>query len=154
MGVSYLALPLTADLVDWLQQNDVSSPSPLPASRLPTLRELKSIAVHLDGYVTDVVPRPVCGSVDFRIEDVRGCYAGYSTAIWATRLQDKTPPPEDDDTVQLYFHKGSPELAVIIVEKLAHICGPLVLIEGVGGRPLLVEAGVEPSEAALRRWLD
>jgi hypothetical protein len=54
--------------------------------------------------------------------------------------------------VQFNFHKGSPELAVLIVEKLTRVGSPLVLILDVDCRPLLVTEELDPRQA-VEKWL-
>jgi hypothetical protein len=43
MGVSYLAFTLNDETANWLRENNLPPPSPLPHSRFPTLRELKAV---------------------------------------------------------------------------------------------------------------
>src|SRR5207253_1573948 len=113
---------------NWLRENNHPLPSLLSESRLPTLGELKAVVEHLDGYTARVRLSKVTNSIDLEVIDHRGYRAGWSTTIWAKKLNDENRPPEDEDVVEFTFHKGSPELAVVIVEKLTHVCGPLVLI--------------------------
>jgi hypothetical protein len=55
--------------------------------------------------------------------------------------------------VAVTFHKGSPELAVLIAERLTRVCGPLVLIEANDAQPLVVRPGID-AERAVSVWLD
>jgi hypothetical protein len=153
MGVSCLLFTLNDETADWLRENNVPLPCPLPKSRLPTLGELKSIVERLDGYTAKVGLSSVANSVDIEVVDQRGDRAGWSTTIWVKKVGDRTRSPDDGDVVQFSFDNGSPELAVLIVEKLAHICGPLVLMLEVDCRPLLVTEGIDPLQA-VAKWLN
>jgi hypothetical protein len=152
MGVSYVSFILNEETANWLRENGLLAPSPLPESRLPTLGELKAVVDQLGGYKSSVGLSKITKTVDIEVVDQRGYQAGWSTTVWASKWNDRTKPPEDGDTVEFNFHKGSPELAVIIVERLTRICGPLILIDTSGSRPLLVTAGLDPPQA-VEQWL-
>jgi hypothetical protein len=113
---------------------------------------LKAVIEHQhDGYTSRVSLSKVTNTVEIEVVNQGGYCAGWSTTIWARKFDDKTQPPEDRDLVQVSFHKGSPELAVLIVEKLTHVCGPLVLVLDVDGTPLLVTAGIDPCQS-VEKW--
>jgi hypothetical protein len=152
MGVLYVSFTLNEETADWLRKNGLSAPSPLPDSRLPTLGELKAVVEQLGGYKSRVGLSKGTRTIDIEVVDQRGYGAGWSTTIWASKWNDRTRPPEDGDSVQFTFHKGSPELAVLIVERLTHVCGPLVLIPDHNCRPLLVTEGLDPRQA-VEEWL-
>ena len=151
MGVSYLLFTLNDETADWLRKCAFQPPSPLPESRFPTLSELKEIVQNLDGYRVQISLSAVTNTIDLRIVDQHESHDGWSTTIWAHKLNDRTCPPEDGDMVQFSFHKGSPELAVLIAAKLTGVCGPLVLISSVDCEPLLVTEGLEPRKA-VEEW--
>jgi hypothetical protein len=153
MGVSYLSFLLNEEIANWLLENNVAIPSMLPDIRFPTLRELMSVAEQLDGYTVTMALSNAANTVDIEVVDRRGYHAGWSTTVWASKLDDKSRPPEDGDTVQFNFHKGSPELAVVIAEKLTRFCGPLVLVQDLDASPLLVTMGIDP-QRAVEKWLN
>jgi len=151
MGVSYVVLPLTKDVADWMDQAGEARPSPLEASRSPTLRELKAVVEGLEGYHSRVRASVRLRCVDLDVVAQGGYRAGWSTTIWAHCLHDKTRHPEDDDVIRFSFHKGSPELAVLVLERLSHVCGPFVLYCDGGGPGLAVTPGLEPRRA-VEQW--
>jgi hypothetical protein len=89
--------------------------------------------------------------VDLEVVRQGGYRAGWSTTIWATRLHDKTRPPEDGDLIRFSFHKGSPELNVLIVERLSRACGPFVIFPDSGGDGLAITPGID--EQAVAEWM-
>ena len=54
MGTSYLALPLDDEIATWVKSLDRECPSSLPASRAPTLSELKKCLLELDEYEIEI----------------------------------------------------------------------------------------------------
>lgn len=152
MGVSYLSFTLNEETANWLRENGLPAPSPFPNSRLPTYGELKAVVDQLEGYRSRVRQSKVTKTVDIAVVDQRGYQAGWYTTVWASKWNDRTQPPEDSDTAEFSFHKGDPERAVVIVERLTHFCGPLVLIDTSGSRPLLVTVGIDPIQA-VEQWL-
>ncbi len=152
MGAFYLLFTLNDEIAGWLVEIGLPYPTPLPESRFPTLGELKAVVKQLDGCRTTVTSSSM-NTVDFEVVDQRGYDAGWSTTIWGRTLSDEARKPHDDDRVEFSFHKGNPELAVIIIEKLTHVCGPLLLVSDADCRPLLVVPGLDPIKA-VEEWLN
>ena len=146
MGVSHFVMALDDETADWLAENGTQRPSPLPESRLPSLREVKAAVGHLEGHVVQVRDAGAVHAVDIDVADDRDP-RGRCTTIWTKRADEVPEQPGDDDSVRLTFHKGHPELAVLVVERLTHVCGPLVLVRDVDACPLLVEKGTDPRQA-------
>lgn len=92
-------------------------------------------------------------SIDIEVEDRRGAKHGWSTTIWLKGLNDSEDPLQDTDTVRITFHKGNPELAIRICERLTRTCGPLVLIREHDCVPLLIQHG-NKSGSEKSQWLE
>jgi len=128
---------------DWLEAVGFTLPAnPLP-SRYPTEEELRKVLDSLDGY-----------SASYQI-DAYTCFADVTSA------QDRDGPqyigvrltkPLRDEHPTLAFEKGSDRLVLMIVEKLSHVCGPLVLDSDLDGAPVLVTPGID-IDSALEGWL-
>lgn len=149
MGVSYLVFTLNDESAAWLQKNGTKVDHSDGRSRYPTLSELREVLSSLDGYASE--ERTGGNSVDFEISDIDDNGSGWSATIWAKSEDNKLTFPDDDEVVRFTFHKGDPELVVLICEKLTRRCGPLVLILDFDGRALLVDGKVEAE--AVNKWL-
>jgi hypothetical protein len=154
MSVSYLTFRLDRESAGWLREHGIQVPQPLPKSRLPKLRELRSAVNNLDGYHVETSISVAGCSVDFEIVDRLGYDHGWSTTIWAKNADVDHPleAPSDDDTVSFNFHSGDPELAVLVLAEVSRVCGPLVLVLTADGKPLLVTPSIDPRQA-VKRWL-
>ncbi|MBI1248252.1 hypothetical protein GC197_10500 [bacterium] len=148
MGVSYLVFTLNEESAAWLQENGTEVDTDA-SSRYPTLSELREELSRLDGYTSEETIGK--NSVDFEVVDEKGYANGWSTTIWAKSEDNDLMHPDNEEEVRMTFHKGDPELAVLICEKLIHRCGPLVLIVDVDGSPLRINGSVD--RAALESWL-
>ena len=153
MGVSYLSFLLNEEIANWLLENNVAIPSTLPESRFPTLLELMSVVEQLDGYTVTMTLSNATNTAEYRSGRPAGLLCWVVNYDLGLQTGRQPRPPEVGDTVQFNFHKGSPELAVVIAEKLTRYCGPLVLIRDLDASPLLVTIGIDPQKA-LEKWLD
>jgi hypothetical protein len=154
-SVFYLMCPLTVPMAHHLKSEGHLLPDPPPASRPPLLREVRGVLETLEGYRSSCrVHQQKISSVDFEVVDDGGYYAGWSTMLWVTRIDidDRTHPPGEDDPVEVCSHKGDPELAVCITERLTRRCGPLVLTLDVDCQSLVVTPGISVS-SAVGKWL-
>ncbi len=138
MGVSYMVEPFNAEAFDkpWLteQLNDQQLRLPVDGvqGRYPTAREIRRVLDTLEGY-----------RVEYRVED------GGDSTPWVARVEEVVGDETvlvagfivprrgkyatirmlefdgDEDTSHwIYFEKGDPDLNLLILERLTHICGP------------------------------
>jgi hypothetical protein len=152
MGTSYHLVPLDAKVADWLVELAVPLPDVNDARRPPTLRDVRDAVASLDDYEVRESVSAATGSLDMEVVDRRGYWGGWSTTLWVKAAEGDQPSAGDDAPVGVTFHKGSPELAVLIAERLTRVCGPLVLIEASEALPLVVRPGID-AERAVSEWL-
>ncbi len=141
MGVSYLVLAIDGQVADWLRGFDVKVPS--GSSRLPSPNEIRAELARLNDWHVEFRENGA-GGWDAEIVDAVLGYQGRSTIIWVTNIQDPDTPH------RFSFHKGDPELAALIVERLTHTCGPLVLVRDHDAQPVLVVPGDDPAAVVAR----
>ena len=114
---------------------------PAATSRYPTPREIQQTLEALDGY---------------RVEHFRGTGHWYATVWpagregWATLIVPDYDG-RDDVARSFYFEKGSPELNLLILERLSRVCGPLVIVPDTGSDPVIVAPGLDIDQA-LHSW--
>jgi hypothetical protein len=139
MSVMYSVFPLEHRMREWLEEQNV----PLPAvfGRNPTLAELQGAIASLCSHSTKQTTAVL----------------GQSWEAFVTRNGD----PESESWCiariiklaegenEFYFEKGSPELIIEVLAKLAEETGPLVLVSDAGDVPLVVEAGKNAEELFL-----
>ena len=157
MGDMYLVLELNDEAVrwikaDWIAQSTMPQPPELiPRGSLPTLGELRTVLADLEPY--RVVYHEGRESLDAEIVHRDGYGVGWSTTIWAKSARnDQQAPRSDDEHIRLTFHKGSPELAVHITERLTRQCGALLLVSANDGVPLIVFPGIE-IDRVVQGWM-
>lgn len=106
-------------------------------SRWPTQDELRGVLDALDGY--DVSYRNNAdGGWDAEIVDHVHGYEGMSASIWTKRCAADAPCP-------FQLHKPHLELAMQILERLSHGCGPFALLSGLDMRAVVVTANRDVS---------
>jgi hypothetical protein len=116
VGNIYVVFPtseLDDEARDWLADQGVVLPAAM--GRWPSARELRATLDALPGYVVEYTDSAMGWDAEVRKGDERA-------AIWAQATQ--TPDAPCDFT----FHKPNEQLALRILERLSHVCGPLVLI--------------------------
>lgn len=108
----------------WFASAGVVLPQPRPASRRPTLGDVRMV---LAGWRTQwtQTKRGFDVEIDSLADDDWG-------VLWVTCASEA-----DEAEAQLYFHRGSRWLAQAVVELLAKRCGPFVLAVN-NDRPVLV----------------
>jgi hypothetical protein len=137
VGNNYAVIP-TSELDDgsraWLAEEGALLPDAI--GRWPSSRELRAALDSLDNC-----------TVEYRIDpsgdwdaDVRSAAGDYDAVIWATG------GASPDDPCEFTFHKPNEVFALCILERLSHICGPLVIIEASGMRAVVVTAGANPED--------
>jgi hypothetical protein len=139
VGNNYAVIP-TSELDDdtraWLVEAGVVVP--LAMGRWPSMRELRATLEALDGYTVEYRITST-GDWDVDVRSARGDAPDHAT-IWATA----TALP--DDACKFNFHKPNEQLVLRILERLSHVCGPFVIIEGSGMSSVVVTAGSDPRE--------
>jgi hypothetical protein len=141
MGVSYVVIAIDGQVADWLRGFDIDTPS--GPSRLPSPNEIRTELARLDDWRVRWRENQA-GGWDAEVVDAVHGYQGRSTTIWITDIKDPDAPHD------FSFHKGDAELAALIVERLTHTCGPLVLIRDHDAQPALVVPGADPAAVAAR----
>jgi hypothetical protein len=152
MGDMYLLLELNDEAVrwinrDWIARGAMPRLSELtPRETLPTLGQLKSVLAALEPYCVTYSNGKKSLEVEVRHRDGYG--AGWSTTLWAESSRHRHRSPRSDhEQIRLTYHKGNPELAVLITERLARECGPLLLVSANDGIPLVVTPGIDVDQA-------
>lgn len=129
MGVSHTVLTLLDDpaFEPWLHEHGVVLPRPWSAHRYPSPAEIRAVLDQQPGYMVEYSVGPGLWDAYIKVE------AGHKTAIWVRNFSaDETAPHE------FFFHKGSEVLNIQILEQLALVCGPLVLVSDAEGLPMVV----------------
>jgi hypothetical protein len=129
MGVSHSVLLLLDDptFEPWLQEHGVFLPRSWPASRYPTPAEIRAVLDQQPAYTVEYRSGP--GLWDAWIDTANR----QRTAIWVRNFSG-----DEDAPHEFFFHKGSEELNIQILEHLPPVCGPLVLINSSAVVPILV----------------
>jgi hypothetical protein len=164
MGVSYIIMPVDERLINWGKECGMPVPQSLSASRLPTLNEVRLAVQSLVGYIFKERPQPDSKDIDIDIDSIETkeftseqnpilekIYGSkvFTCPVSSTTLWIKIS--EDDQITNIFFHKGDPKLAILVMQKFTTYCGPLALIADCDGNPLFITSDKEPPEG-LDRW--
>jgi hypothetical protein len=89
----------------------------------------------------------VDGGWDAQIVAPEGSPAsGWMADLWIE-------PAADGDTPSRFsFHKPTLELALLILEKLSHVSGPFLLMDGASGRAVVVSSGADVPKLVAELW--
>jgi hypothetical protein len=139
MGVMYIPLLLNEETKQWLREEGVAFLSTEMPSRWPTPNELRAVLDSLVGYSVSYRTNSD-GGWDVEIVDAELGYNGWFATIWTKNTTDKDKPNE------FSFHKPNPEMALMILEKLSHVCGHFVLIQDSSMIPVIVAPGSDVIE--------
>jgi hypothetical protein len=145
MGVLSIVFPLShqqEELVSWLHSLHLACPP--GEGRYPTLEELRLVLDHLDGYTTrysaglshwyaEVFPTDQVTSSD-------------SASIVVNDYHNN-----DADPHEFCFERGSPHVMLLILQRLARLCGPLILLADTGALPVVVTADLNLDQT-LQEW--
>jgi hypothetical protein len=131
MGVMYSVFPLRGEMREWLQNQGVDLPAedgrnPLPNELVHVLRSLEGYELEESGFS---VGAPWTGLVKHKQDPESG---GWLCANIINLAEGEN---------EFYFEKGSPELILEALARLAFTVGPLVLITDSGDEPLVVRPG-------------
>lgn len=110
----------------WPEEFGSDRPQSWETSRNPTVRELRQVIASLKGY-------EVLGDLDHG----NPLWIGSPTEGVNVFVEEYLPERDQDKPLKVHFD-GTDTLEVRIVEKLAHLCGPLLLA---GEMFIIVEAG-------------
>jgi len=143
MGANYVPLLLDEETKRWLRLEGVSFPDDAAGSRWPTPNELRAALESLGGYSVSYRDDGD-GGWDAEIVDAERGYDGWSATIWPKDIANPDAPHE------FSFHKPKLELAVLILEKLSHVCGPFVIVDDASITPVVVTPGSDVTVLAAR----
>lgn len=129
------------DNLAWLTGLGFVLPTRWKGNRNPTPRELRQIVEFLPDTVTHNIYVDDGNKLGWCIEDTSD-----GTIL---HVQDYCRDGAEDVPHFVYFYRGSPELVVKIMERIAQFCGPFFVGES-GGEIIIVEAGT-PADT---RWVD
>jgi hypothetical protein len=114
MGVLRTVIPLDARCAEWLDSEGIAHPDSSPTDRRPTPRASGEWHATIEA----------CDPAD---------------PSWTVlRISDYH---DEDSPHDLCFHKGFPEVVLLVVERLARFCGPLVVVNDSGSPPVVVRGG-------------
>jgi hypothetical protein len=134
MAVSHVLLAIDAEMLAWLGALGIDAPA--APSRAPTSDELLAALRELDTFEVEL--RPHARGWDAEVRD-RDAARGWRTTVWVT-----------SEGTRVSFHEGDAELDALIAERLARVCGPLVLVRNDDGQPAVVAAGADPIDVAAK----
>lgn len=148
MGVSYFPYPAGREgIAAWLEENGLPLPEGADRSRLPTVAEIRRVLEALPDY-----------QVEYHVTTgEHGCWE--ADVSWAeapdrgpwTNLQVLNFTADESVPAELCFSRGSPEVVVLILERISRLCGPFVLVDDSAMVPLIVSPSM-CIEHALRDW--
>ena len=131
MGVLHSVLPLDKSCAEWLDQECVPHPDPTADYRYPTPKEITSALQQIGDYLVDLNADSSSGEWMATITEAKS-----TTGAWASlRVSDYS---SDEEPHEFYFPKGCPEVIFTVVERIAHYCGPLVVVDDSSVRPIIV----------------
>lgn len=143
MGANYLPLLLDEETKRWLRLEAVPFPDDAAESRWPTPNELRTVLGSLRGYSVYYSDN-TDGGWDAEIVDSMREYDGWRATIWTKGITDPDAPH------QFSFHKPTLEMALTILEKLSHVCGPFVIVDDASITPVVVTPGSDVLALAAR----
>jgi hypothetical protein len=112
----------------------VQNPETSSTDRRPTPREVVQVLQGIAGYEATITANRDSGEWHATIQS---CDPGNPS--WtALRISDYR---DDDSPHDLCFHKGFPEVVLLVVERLTRFCGPLVVVNDSGSSPTVVRPG-------------
>lgn len=142
MGLLYSVVTLDAECAEWLDDEGVSHPQPVPDPRFPTPREVAVALQELSGYSVELDADQSSGEWLAHIASLS------SPEMWASlRVRDYG---SDDVPHKIYFPKGWPEVVFAVVRCLTSCCGPLVVVDDSSMRPVVVCATDSVEDLLLR----
>jgi len=134
MGTNYSVFAFDPDFLrearEWLDELGARLPAFSAAARNPSPREITQILRELRDYTADISADLSTGEWCADI-----CAAETQNPAWtALRIQDYRA---EDEPHRFYFSKGWLEVIFPIVERLTHLCGPLLVYADSGGQAIV-----------------
>lgn len=137
MGVLYNVFPLSPDIVEWLDANQIAHPQAIGETRNPTPGELRKVLQSLTGIHIEY---------DVRLEYDLSANIGTYGAFITTDDTGETPWTQvnvsdyagEHQPHHIWFDKGWPSLILRILIKLTALTGPLLLVPDTRERPVVV----------------
>jgi len=111
--------------VAWLATAGIRVPAERPASRLPTLGEVRAALTALQCSTIEAPARVRDSGLDIDITRDDG---NQRATLWVHRAENTGAPFGDQTPVSIHFKRGDAALATSIVRRLAETCGPFLLI--------------------------
>jgi hypothetical protein len=116
------------DIAIWLRSLGISCPP--GRSRYPTTSELRSVLDGIEGACVEYdVSATTWSATVQEIDNSRGAW----TVLRVPDYSGNDAVPYD-----FYFSGGWSEFVLLIVERVARLCGPLVVVMGSGADPIVV----------------
>ena len=136
MGTLYTVILLDQKCAEWLDTESVPHPVVTNLTRYPTPREILEVLHGIpDAKViihSDVQSHEWSAQIDMNDNS------------WAQmRVRDFS---SEDTPHEFYFSKGWPEVVFVVTERLARLCGTLVVVDDSSCRPVVVSAGADTNE--------
>jgi hypothetical protein len=135
MSFSYVVIPLLDGeaFAHWLDEFGIIPPAGV-TSRFPTIREIRCTLENLDGFDFETFVGSTFWDADiFECDRSGDRWEGEYTRLCVINYEDNEEVP-----VAFYFHKGSARLALLILQCLTQICGPLVVVLDTCDIPIFV----------------
>ncbi len=140
MSVDWGVVPIVPEIHTWLQEKGCNLPTNLE-SRYPTLAETLAVLESLDDL--PVIKKNFSGNL---WELTVGTFG-------SSRYAHILGSVEEDGLFDFHFWGSCQEETMVqILKRLASICGPLVIFEGMAATPMIVTQDVNVEEA-LEEWL-
>ena len=134
MGVLRIVIPLDARCAEWLDSEGISHPETSSSNRRPTPREVSGVLRDLPGYNATITTDSDSGEWHATIQACDPADPSWTVL----RISDYR---DDDSPHDLCFHKGYPEVVLLVVERLTRFCGPLVVVNDTGSSPVVIRPG-------------
>jgi hypothetical protein len=131
MGTLYTVLPLDQKCVEWLDTEGVPHPPAAPSARYPTPREISETLHCLPGYRVSIHSDAHDREWSAQIDSDGDTWAQVRVRNFSS----------EDSPHEFYFSKGHPEVVFTVTERLARVCGALVVVGESGCRPVVVSPG-------------
>ena len=144
MGVLYTVMPPSQEVADWLDESGLHV-SVDTSSRSPTISEIRETLNSLEGFAVEYTDNGIGSSWQAMVTTIADPESGGWTLLNITR---RAKPEESQE---IWFEKGHPELIVEIVSRLSMRCGTLIVIPDTGCPPLVIAPGGDP-EKLCAQW--
>jgi hypothetical protein len=133
MGISLIPIPVDSKVASWLADEQVACPKVGSPSRWPTADELRAILGSLDGCRVEYTSGT--DGWDASVYDLSDREEWPAVVLWVKQ------PGSDEAPVDFHFYKPHDcVLALRIAQRVARLCGPLMVVEPGHMLPVVVTA--------------